>query len=782
VAGSGIVGAAPIWATDSSMDKSMDVPANHNAGATVCVTDTAWRRLPPTSRRLEMYMRRIFRVAAPVCAMLVATSIVLTPGGYLETVLAQTASLLETFDGSPSVPTPYTNPDNWEILVQGVNAQEAAAGVSIAQHGPHCEAPGYPYTPLNSHPIRSSDDAVFQCNGHLMTALGITGYGAIYMTPPALMNFRNGPAVLSWDMSTLRTAARDWVDIVLTPYAEHQMLAYNNNDQHVPPDNIHIQLAGGGNVFLVSQRVNGGPDMPILGDGGTTWDMVQAAQNPPLHQDAARRDSFQVELTSTHISVCITGNNIPQTYTYRGQQGFCWVDADLVTPLASDTWGGQSTVQLDHRDYNPEKSCSAEDDASGIVHSPFGDVTCPPDTWHWDNVRINPSVPFSIIRPTEDYHLSNPSPQTVNFVAAAPANTNLEFVTFGDNSALQVSYDGGASWRQAVFQPALATGHDENGEMVWMPVPQGTRSVQVRGNNGFWGSYESYAFNLVSPSTGVVIPTQVPTGGGSGGGSTSTPTPTPTSPAASTSTPTPTRTPTAPPTVTRTPTAQPTSTRTPTAGQHSLSLDGGDYAEVYSNDRFPIDDWTTEFWFKDDDANGFDHPYRYLLNKGDGVSDSPLYVLVGEGDLQAGVRSGGVNYSLRYDLDYAKVDATAWHHVAITYVDSIRTLTIYFDGRFVQRQAIGHSSDGNTMTLEIGRQGWTDPKMWQGNIDDLRIWNLVRTTAQIQAAYQSELTSVPDGLIGNWKFNESGGWYAADSVVPGHSAHLRGATFSSDTP
>jgi hypothetical protein len=85
------------------------------------------------------------------------------------------------------------------------------------------------------------------------------------------------------------------------PVDQRHIFAYNNIDQHIPPDNIHIQLAGGGNVFLASQHVAGGSDVSIAGDTLTSWNRVQAAQSPPLGEDAARRDTFQVELSATHL-------------------------------------------------------------------------------------------------------------------------------------------------------------------------------------------------------------------------------------------------------------------------------------------------------------------------------------------------------------------------------------------------------------------------------------------------------------------------------------------------
>jgi hypothetical protein len=50
---------------------------------------------------------------------------------------------------------------------------------------------------------------------------------------------------------------------------------------------------------------------------------------------------------------------------------------------------------------------------------------------------------------------------------------------------------------------------------------------------------------------------------------------------------------------------------------------------------------------------------------------------------------------------------------------------------------------------------------------------VVRSPAQIAAAYQTEFDSAPDGLVANWKMNEGGGPTANDSA-DGHTATLHG--------
>src|SRR5688500_18315963 len=96
-------------------------------------------------------MRRLFRLAVPACTLLVAVSVVLDPASYLNLAGAQSATYLETFNGAPSSPAAYHNPNNWDIVVNGFNALQP----NVAQHGPGCEAPGFPYNAGNSHLMSS---------------------------------------------------------------------------------------------------------------------------------------------------------------------------------------------------------------------------------------------------------------------------------------------------------------------------------------------------------------------------------------------------------------------------------------------------------------------------------------------------------------------------------------------------------------------------------------------------------------------------------------------------
>jgi len=62
---------------------------------------------------------------------------------------------------------------------------------------------------------------------------------------------------------------------------------------------------------------------------------------------------------------------------------------------------------------------------------------------------------------------------------------------------------------------------------------------------------------------------------------------------------------------------------------------------------------------------------------------------------------------------------------------------------------------------------------FSGMFDDLRVWNVARSAAEIMGNYTRLLAGNETGLVGYWKFDEApGSASAADSVTTvGHNAH-----------
>jgi hypothetical protein len=473
-------------------------------------------------------MRRSPLLLAPLLALAV---VLLRPSDHRDhLVQAVTMSYLETFDGTPAVPTPW-NDDQFGVDIHTNTPDTWVTMHSMqAQHGPACQAP--PAT----HETHTYAGAVFQCNGHLMTSLdGVDGYDMTYLTPPVVADFSGGTTTITFDVSTLKTSGRDWIDLWVTPFADNMSMPLEEiypDGQGVPRRAVHLRMDNGvyGSYFTLFTVNNYALHEigPVISPG-----IEQVV--PP---SAVTRSTFELDLSRTHLRFGMPAQNV------------WWYDQAI-----PDLGWSQGVLQLGHHSYNPTK-----DGGSNT-----------PNTWHWDNIGISSALPFAMIKG----NVRSISPQlgagrTVTFPAPAPANSVLRFHGMGDSISL--SFDGGATWQPAQMHRARIKG-PESVSSYWTPIPAGTAQVQVKGmgwyGSGPQGTWIAQDFAIWSqdaplggtptppPSaTPTATPTRTPTPTVT---ATRTPSPTPT--ATATRTPTPTATPSRTPT--RTPTATPTATPPP---------------------------------------------------------------------------------------------------------------------------------------------------------------------------------------------------------------------------
>src|SRR6185503_14814258 len=106
----------------------------------------------------------------------------------------------------------------------------------------------------------------------------------------------------------------------------------------------------------------------------------------------------------------------------------------------------------------------------------------------------------------------------MTFPAPAPAGSRLRFTGIGRN--LAVSVDGGSTWIPAQRQAYAQQLGEEHFDSYWTPVPAGTQSVLIRGNNWFAGSWiasnvgiwaNTAPSGVVTTPAPTVAPTAAPT-------------------------------------------------------------------------------------------------------------------------------------------------------------------------------------------------------------------------------------------------------------------------------
>ena len=117
--------------------------------------------------------------------------------------------------------------------------------------------------------------------------------------------------------------------------------------------------------------------------------------------------------------------------------------------------------------------------------------------------------------------------------------------------------------------------------------------------------------------------------------------------------------------------------------------------------------------------------------------------------------------------------SATWHHAAVTYDTATDTWNLYLDGDLERTLAAGGNftprSDSASSTPPSARRSTPPASLagfFNGVLDEVRIWNVARSQAQIQASKDQELTS-GTGLIARYGLNEGTGTAVANSIAGG---------------
>ncbi len=129
------------------------------------------------------------------------------------------------------------------------------------------------------------------------------------------------------------------------------------------------------------------------------------------------------------------------------------------------------------------------------------------------------------------------------------------------------------------------------------------------------------------------------------------------------------------------------------------------------------------------------------------------------------------------------MELNRWHHVAGTYDGA--TMRLYVDGQLVAEQAGSIViADAATSGLYVGGSQNNPGRVFAGVIDEIRVWSVARTPAEIQAYQRRELEHQhygppASGLVGYWRCDSGAGQQAADLTSFANHAVL-GSTSGSD--
>ena len=227
-----------------------------------------------------------------------------------------------------------------------------------------------------------------------------------------------------------------------------------------------------------------------------------------------------------------------------------------------------------------------------------------------------------------------------------------------------------------------------------------------------------------------------------------------------------------------------------------LNTDGGNDAYLYNTDAGTLLSGLSQFTFESTfSSNALAGDETALISYATST-DSNEILLNFQPDGRFGVAVAG---SVFFTTDsYAHLFDGDVHTVSLSWDNTNGDVAIYVDGELVHTETnigTGQTIDGGAAngTIVFGNEqdslggAFATNEVFAGTLYDVRIWNEVRSEAEIALNYQHKFDSgsLPSGLIANWQMDGFNGSSQVEDVVSTNHlsiGHASGAGFSTSTP
>ena len=203
---------------------------------------------------------------------------------------------------------------------------------------------------------------------------------------------------------------------------------------------------------------------------------------------------------------------------------------------------------------------------------------------------------------------------------------------------------------------------------------------------------------------------------------------------------------------------------------YALNFDGSN-DHLVTNGGTISSAWSAEVWFKKA-SNQRAHNFTNNANSGNSGTWS---LRLGQwnntnkvGITKYGVKDYYINDS-KADLDIGK-----WEHVSWTYESNL--VTVYVNGESLGTTfSLGPLANGAILYWNI--IGKSPSHSLHGEIDEVRIWNDVRTLTEIKDNMFKELNGNENGLIAYYKMTEGSGTTVTDNSSNSNNGTISGASW-----
>lgn len=219
------------------------------------------------------------------------------------------------------------------------------------------------------------------------------------------------------------------------------------------------------------------------------------------------------------------------------------------------------------------------------------------------------------------------------------------------------------------------------------------------------------------------------------------------------------------------------------AQNQSYRFQDADFVNILSDATLQVSTGVTvEGWVKPESDHDY-APILHFMRLGGPDQESGYSLMYFENELRFFVCVGTGNYDIVGDglqlFPGATLPLNEWSHVAGTYNVGTSEAIIYLNG---VQQASFVTEGGNvnwdfidTMEMKIGK-GEMNPgvgdEYFDGNIDEMRVWNIPLDAESIQNIMCDSLTTPQSNLVGHWNFNDAAGLTINDQSGNGNNGTL----------
>jgi len=177
--------------------------------------------------------------------------------------------------------------------------------------------------------------------------------------------------------------------------------------------------------------------------------------------------------------------------------------------------------------------------------------------------------------------------------------------------------------------------------------------------------------------------------------------------------------------------------------QNGLDFDGqNDNIIIYSSSVFDLSTGTLEAWINTGNSGT---GYRGVI-----VKQLAYSILLNNNEL------GTYDwYTSTWRGSGQSPNDGIWHHVAITFNSgSANNTIVYLDGTVVLTTTITVNNQSENLVIGQGDDNIFGNQNFNGLIDEVRVWNVIRSQTEIQNSMNIELAGNESGLLAYYNFNQ----------------------------